>query len=241
MGGQWAKEDRVAAMEPFVYAHGPAPALPDWLESKAGVDDPEMEDAREKHTERAEAERRMGEETLRQFEAGRLQGQEEGREAERELLEDRVQRELAGLVESFAVERDRYLRAVEREVVRLSLAVAARILRREAQMDPLLLTGAVRVALGQLAASTQVRLRVPAGQLELWVEAVGLLPNLPLKPQVVADEGMRIGDCRVEAELGSVDLGVGAQLKEIEREFFDSGDEAAGAECAPALRGEREG
>jgi len=37
--------------------------------------------------------------------------------------------------------------AVEHEVVKLALAVAARILRREAQMDPLLLTGAVRVAL----------------------------------------------------------------------------------------------
>ena len=48
-------------------------------------------------------------------------------------------------------ERDRYLHAVEHEVVKLALAVAARILRREAQMDPLLLTGAVRVALGQLS------------------------------------------------------------------------------------------
>ena len=38
-------------------------------------------------------------------------------------------------------ERDRYLQAVEHEVVELALAVAARILRREAQMDPLLLTG----------------------------------------------------------------------------------------------------
>ena len=60
-------------------------------------------------------------------------------------------------------ERDRYLHAVEHEVVELALAVAARILRREAQMDPLLLTGAVRVALGQLSGSTEVRLRVPAG------------------------------------------------------------------------------
>ena len=38
-------------------------------------------------------------------------------------------------------------------MVKLALAIAARILRREAQTDPLLLTGAVRVALGQLAAT----------------------------------------------------------------------------------------
>jgi flagellar assembly protein FliH len=110
---------------------------------------------------------------------------------------------------------------VEHEVVKLALAVAARILRREAQMDPLLLTGAVRVALGQLSGSTQVRLRVPEAEFELWTEAIALVPNLVVKPAVVVGEGMRLGDCAIETELGSVDLGIRAQLGEIERGFFD--------------------
>jgi flagellar assembly protein FliH len=88
-------------------------------------------------------------------------------------------------------------------------------------MDPLLLTGAVRVALGQLAESTEVRLRVPADDLELWAEAIKLLPNLASKPTLVAGEGMRLGDCEIEAGVGSVDLGIRAQLGEIERGFFD--------------------
>jgi hypothetical protein len=72
---------------------------------------------------------------------------------------------------------------VEHEVVELALAVAARILRREAQMDPLLLTGAVRVALGQLSGSTEVRVRVPAA---IWPvdRGDGVLPNLRSSPQV---------------------------------------------------------
>ncbi len=106
-------------------------------------------------------------------------------------------------------------------MVKLALAVAARILRREAHMDPLLLTGAVRVALGQLSATTQVRLRVPAADLELWADTIAHLPNLAKKPMVVAGEGMRLGDCAIETELGSVDLGVRAQLGEIEHGFFD--------------------
>jgi flagellar assembly protein FliH len=88
-------------------------------------------------------------------------------------------------------------------------------------MDPLLLTGAVRVALGQLAGSTQVRLRVPAGELDLWTEAMALLPNLTIKPTVVCGEGMLLGDCAIETEQGSVDLGIRTQLGEIERGFFD--------------------
>jgi flagellar assembly protein FliH len=177
-------------------------------------------------------EQRLAEETRRGFEAGRERGHQEERKAvagELAAAREREKRQLASLTESFTQERNRYLQAVEQEVVRLALAVSARILRREAQMDPLLLTGAVRVALGQLSASTQVRLRVPAGDLALWTEAIALLPNLAVKPVVVGEEGMRLGECLIETDLGSVDLGVRSQLGEIERGFFDR----AGA--APSL------
>jgi flagellar assembly protein FliH len=195
---------------------------------------------------RGEFEMRLAEENSKGFEAGRERGLLEGRQAEREAqaaaqsaAEERRMRQAAELIESLARERDRYLHAVEHEVVELALAVAARILRREAQMDPLLLTGAVRVALGQLSASTQVRLRVPPAELELWTEAIALLPNLAVKPTVVAGEGMRLGDCAIETELGSVDLGIRSQLGEIERGFFDraGGGRTESAVAAGEARG----
>jgi flagellar assembly protein FliH len=177
---------------------------------------------------RAEFDARLGEEARRSFDAGREKGRLEGRQAEHEAqaaaltaAEQQRTRQAAELVEAFGRERDRFLQTVEHEVVELALAVATRILRREAQMDPLLLTGAVRVALGQLSNSTEVKLRVPPGDLDLWTEAMALVPNLAVKPTVVAGEGMRLGDCVVETELGSVDLGIRSQLGEIERGFFD--------------------
>jgi flagellar assembly protein FliH len=177
---------------------------------------------------RVEFDRRLTEETHRSFEAGREKGRQEGRQTEHEaqaasqvaLAQERA-RQAAEQIESFTKERDRFLHTVEHEVVKLALAVAARILRREAQMDPLLLTGAVRVALGQLSGTTQIRLRVPNAELDLWTEAIALLPNLAVKPVVTAGEGMRLGDCVIETEMGTVDLGIRAQLGEIERGFFD--------------------
>jgi flagellar assembly protein FliH len=177
---------------------------------------------------RAESDKRLGEETRKAFEAGRERGKQEGHQAElgaqaaaRVSAAEQRTRQAAEMIEGFRQERDRFLHAVEREVVELALAVAARILRREAQMDPLLLTGAVRVALGQLSGSTEVKLRVPAAELDLWAEAMASLPNLALKPTVLAGDGMRLGDCVIETELGSVDLGIRSQLGEIERGFFD--------------------
>lgn len=185
-------------------------------------------ESKEHIADTAEFEKRLTEEKRHEFEEGRQRGVLEGRQAERDThalvlagVEQERRQQYARLVESFAVERDRFLNTVEQEVVRLALAVAARILRREAQMDPLLLTGAVRVALGQLAGSTEVRLKVPAGEVDLWRDVVALLPNLALKPTVVAGEGMRLGECGIESRMGTADLGIRAQLSEIERGFFD--------------------
>lgn len=168
------------------------------------------------------------EELRRSFESGRERGFEEGRAAEREACaelikvhESRRMEEASRLVESFQIQHTRYFGTVEREVVKLALAVAARILRRETQMDPLLLSSAVRAALGQLSASTQARLRVPASDFELWKDTMANLPNLPVKPAVVADDDMSLGECILETELGSADLGIASQLAEIERGFFD--------------------
>ncbi len=220
----------------FEYPDTPrAVSAPDW-QGWIATTDPELPEEQvhapvntpNERAVNAEFEQRLAEETRRSFEAGRERGRQEGRQAEQETqaaalkaAEERRLHQGSELIKSFAVERDRYLQAVEHEVVKLSLAVAARILRREAQMDPLLLTGAVRVALGQLSGSTEVRLRVPPADLALWTDAIALLPNLPVKPTVTAGEGMRLGDCVIETSLGSVDLGIRSQLGEIERGFFD--------------------
>lgn len=156
--------------------------------------------------------------------AARDQAREEGRSSERERQTVGVAaaaQALGSALQDFIAARDRYLAQVEQEVVRLALSIAARVLRREALMDPLLLAGAVRVALGQLADTTKVCLKVPASEHALWSEMLRLIPNLPLRPEVLSEEALATGDCLLETDLGSVDLGVRSQLAEIERGFFD--------------------
>ena len=169
-------KDASGRIEVYEYPAGPnAPYLPEWNGWENAEDaaprapTTPVKDVATGAVEtqlHAEFESRVAEEKRRAFEAGREQGRQEGHKAEHEAQSgshaatqrERVQ-QAAGLMESFTQERDHFLQKVEHEVVKLALAIAARILRREAQMDPLLLSGAVRVALGQLSGSTQVRLR----------------------------------------------------------------------------------
>ena len=173
-----------------------------------------------REAEREERERRWAE----GLEAARREAFEQGRASagsEDAAWKKQAAAQLTAAGEEFRARRDEYLAQVEHEVVRLALAVAERILHREAQMDPLLLAGAVRVALGRLAESTEVRLKVPAAEQELWEEMLRLMPALPLRPQVVGDAQMQPTEAQMETSLGRVDLGVRAQIEEIERGFFD--------------------
>jgi len=174
------------------------------------------------------------------LEQGRLEGREETERRLRQECEGERQRlaaQAAALLRSFAETRENYRRRLEEESARLALAIAARILRREALADPLLVTGAVRVALGQLAASTAVRMRVPEADLALWRESMAYLPNLPIRPEVVGDARMEPGDCRLETELGSADLGLSWQLQVLERGMFAGSESGEDRVTATVSRG----
>jgi len=181
------------------------------------------------------------------FQTGREQGIREGREeaqAAQKLrlqeIETRRMAQAAELVNRFAQERDHLLAAVEQEVVRLTLAIAERVLRREAEIDPLFLVGAVRIALGQLLQSTHVRLRIPSSEAELWTETIAHIPNLRVKPEIVPDAALRLGDCVIESEMGSADLGLAAQLDTIRQALLDEPQrgEICSEQTPPSRNGE---
>ena len=157
-----------------------------------------------------------------QIETARSEAVVEARLSWEAELEERIAKErsrLQKVEQDFLQERTRYFAGVEGEVVRLALAIAARVLHREAKLDPLLLTGVVRVALEKVAKDSTVVLRVPAGEVEMWQGVFAANQDSALK--LVGDERLVVGECVLETNVGRVELGVSAQLEEIERGFFD--------------------
>ena len=138
-------------------------------------------------------------------------------EMQQRLAEDRAMVRKA--CEDFDKERTRYFAAVEGQVIKLSLAIAARVLHREARIDPLLLSAAVRVALEKVAEESETRLRVPVSDVAQWQAEfdAGGTHNVKL----IGQEGMARGECVLETSVGTVELGIEAQLGEIERGFYD--------------------
>lgn len=135
-----------------------------------------------------------------------------------------LEQEYAGSVQaavtSFGQAQGRYFAEAETAVVRLAFSIASRVLHRESQLDPLLLRGAVRVALETTQQSATCVLEVDAQRAEAWAQWLSSEGTLA-RVQVRSKEDAVPGHCRLEIGASSADLSVNAQLAEIERGFFD--------------------
>lgn len=167
----------------------------------------------------------ISEDQIRAREAqARKQGRDEGLSQASADFEKKLAGEkqsLANAIREFTRERQTYFQRVEAEVVALALAVVRKILHREAQVDPLLLAGVVRVAIDKISAGTHVRLRVHPSQVMGWQHFFSQHRDMQLIPELVGDSTLPAGHCLLETELGCTDLTLETQLKEIEQGFFD--------------------
>ena len=158
----------------------------------------------------------------------RAEGRAEGSADAEARLSAAQQQQLAQLrqmiaqaVEEFAEERRLYFQRAESEVVRLSMAIARRILHRESQIDPMLLAGLVRSALEQLDSTSETVLHVHPSVAADWQHFFASQPGRERMPSVMADASVDRQSCLLESTVGTTEINIDSQLSEIERGFFD--------------------
>jgi flagellar assembly protein FliH len=127
---------------------------------------------------------------------------------------------IAAAVKEFAEQREEYFARVEGEIVQLSLSIAAKILHREAQVDPMLVATLVRIAIEKMREGSSVTVRVGVGRGSAWKQFFAAVPNAA-HVEVVEDAQLNAQDCMLETELGTANFGLDTQLKEVEQGFFD--------------------
>jgi flagellar assembly protein FliH len=113
-----------------------------------------------------------------------------------------------------------YFARVEAEVVKLALAIAAKILHREAQVDPMLVAALVRIAIEKMREGSRVTVRVSTDRSQQWRLYFAGLSNA-VHVEIAEDPELSDHDCLLETELGVANFGLDTQLKEVEQGFFD--------------------
>jgi flagellar assembly protein FliH len=127
---------------------------------------------------------------------------------------------IASAVKAFEAQRIEYFAKVEAEVVRLALSIAAKILHREAQVDPMLVAALVRIAIEKMREGSSVTVRVSPSRVQRWREYFAGQAHVA-RIDVVEDAELNEHDCLLETELGVANFGLDTQLKEVEQGFFD--------------------
>jgi flagellar assembly protein FliH len=163
---------------------------------------------------------RQSEQRIREAHAAGLrEGEAAGRNRAAAEFQPVVER-MARSIEELCQMRARLRREAEADLVRLSLAIARRVLRRELAIDPDALRGLVLAALEKLQAQEICRVRLHpshAGLISACLrEAVS-----GSSVEVIPDPSRQPGDVVFETERGNLDVSVDSQLREIERGLAD--------------------
>ena len=151
----------------------------------------------------------------RGFAEGKALGKEQAA-AELTPMMDRLGRTLSDLSSL----RPRIRGEAEKDLLKLAIAIARRVLHRELTLDPESIEGLIKVALDKLQSRELCRVRVHPDQeaaLKSSLERFSNSQNIEL----LADPTLQCGDVLFETSHGTLDASIESQLREIERGFAD--------------------
>jgi flagellar assembly protein FliH len=127
---------------------------------------------------------------------------------------------MAHTIGELAQMRGRLRKQAEGDTVKLSLAIARRVVRREIAMDPEALRGLVLAALETLQSKEVCRVRANVSQAAA-ILAILRQTATHENVEVIPDGSLAPGGIIFETTQGSLDASVDSQLQEIERGLAD--------------------
>ena len=157
--------------------------------------------------------------------AGVAEGRQQAANADAAQWSDAQQR-MAACIADLAQMRPRFRREVEEDAIRLSLAIARKVIRRELIVDTDALHGLVRVALERINVRDVLAFRVSAADAAALGQHLRVL-GVPEEVAIRPEPSLPRGSLLVDSAQGVLDVSVDTQLKEIERGLVDAIDRYA--------------
>lgn len=189
--------------------------LPDISENPAAAPDPVVDEestvVSAVDTERLENEA---------FQKGFQQGETAGREAAAKEMESTTHAYAESIQEIRRLKPSLYSQA-EREIVRLALEVAKKIVNREIQADRSIIQTLVRVALSRVSEKTSVTVRLNPMDYKFLMDRNDEMADEGCAVSLQSDNSIAQGGCLVETSCGDIDARIEEKFREVENAFFE--------------------
>jgi len=159
-----------------------------------------------------------GEEVERRVEEARSRGIQETETRllaahEREAASLRMQ--IGEALAAFERQREEYFQQIEKEVVRLALAIARQAIGREMKLNPALAIEATRDVLQRLEREGEVRIRVAAPDIDAWENALKN-ETANSSASLIPDPALPSGACTLETSVGTTHIDPVSEFDAIE-------------------------
>ena len=146
------------------------------------------------------------------------QGTSDGRAAAQAEMDEMLET-MRGLVEMARIERHKIIEGAEPEIVRLSVAIAERILNQHVALDGNTVMEMTRAAITRLVNRETVTVRVNPGDIETMRQhrdklmSMNDIDNL----RIIEDQRVDRGGVVIETDAGTIDAKISTQLREARR------------------------
>lgn len=163
------------------------------------------------------------EEFQARLDAAYRRGVDEGKElAERGLAN--VFRAMRQSIAELAGLKERILRESEDDLLKLSIAIARKIIQQEISADPGILAALVAAAVADCISLDRITIRLNPADFEIVNRDrhryLGVLSS-ETRVTLTPDDTLSPGDCVVDSVTGVIDARIETQLEEIYRKFSD--------------------
>jgi len=157
------------------------------------------------------------------YEDGLRQGEQAGLEIAEKKVEALMRRYGDAIAEVLELKGALYAQ-VEKDVVRLAVEVAKKIVHREIQADREIIQTLVKVALSHAAVKSAATIRLHPTDYSYILEhraELGTSPEEEKEIVLVADKSIERGGCLIQTACGDIDARIDEEFREIEQAFYD--------------------
>ncbi len=183
-----------------------------------------------------DAERRVAQIEGEAKNRGLEQGVADGRAAAQAEMDEMLET-MRGLVQMALAERHKIIETAEPEIVRLSVAVAERILNQHIALDPHTVLEMVKSAVMRLVNREKVTVRVNPSDIEIMrsqreqLMAMNDIDNM----RIIEDQRVDRGGIVIDTDAGTIDSKISTQLREVRRLLAVDDSLTVPASAGPAL------
>ncbi|MDQ0337264.1 flagellar assembly protein FliH [Caldalkalibacillus uzonensis] len=151
---------------------------------------------------------------------GYEQGFRQGKQDAEEQFKDKIE-QVENIIKEAYIQRDKLLKSAEPDLLKLSVAIARKVIGEEIKQSPEVVKSLIQHSLQHVLERDELRLHVPAEQYTTFLAYIDeWAAEVEGELKLIPDSTLTAQQCMLHTPHGSYDLSIDRQLEEIKKQLL---------------------